>query len=143
MWRKVVIAGLVVVSSLANAGFKVVDETTGRVIRHSSGTVPQAVAKGASARNVADAAAATEAWTIRSGDVVSETVTRWADKAGWQVSWDAQKLIAQGDLSIGTNFEEAISMVVEALNQGGAGIRAVFYEDARVLTRTIRFTEKK
>lgn len=136
------IVGLVLFSTgqVANAGLTVLDDS-GQVIRHVEGAAQNSPWAVQTAKQTADAAAATEAWTIRAGDEVSETLKRWADKANWQVSWEVDKLISQGDLSIGTDFEEAVDMLIDALNRGGAGIRGSYYEDPRALTRTLRITE--
>lgn len=78
-------------------------------------------------------------WTVKSGATLRETFSNWAAQSGWQLAWESQELVASADVTVEGKFDTAVEMVVDALNRGGAGIRAVFYEANRVL----RITEKK
>ena len=80
-----------------------------------------------------------EKWSFRAGDKISDVMSIWCKTNGWTLAWDAQEIVAEVDVTVDGQFETVVEMIVDALNRGGAGIRAVFYDANRVL----RITEKK
>lgn len=80
-----------------------------------------------------------EKWSFRAGDKISDVVSIWCKTNGWTLAWDAQEIVAEVDVTVDGQFEMVVEMIVDALNRGGAGIRAIFYDANRVL----RITEKK
>ncbi|MBP9714387.1 MAG: toxin co-regulated pilus biosynthesis Q family protein [Sterolibacterium sp.] len=72
-------------------------------------------------------------WRIQSGERISDAFVRWAHTLGWQVSWEPDDLIAQTDLELNDTLTGAVTKVIDALNQGGANIRARFYASNHML----------
>lgn len=93
----------------------------------------------APAANGRPAAASRMSWKLQTGDKVSEALALWGKSANWRVVWEAPELVAEADVSLGGNFEDAVTEVVRALNRNGAGLRHIFYDGNRLL----RVTERK
>lgn len=87
------------------------------------------------------AAVAQSPWTAEPGDRASEILARWASKAGWQASWEAEDLAVGGSIRLGGDFSAAVVLLVDALNRSTSGaLKPRFYElDAN---RTVRVTDK-
>lgn len=69
-------------------------------------------------------------WTLKAGDRVSARLDDWAKQNGWQLAWEVKELVVEGvDMSATGTFMDAVGAFVEALNIGGAEIRARFYMD--------------
>lgn len=84
------------------------------------------------------AVAPKEIWRIRTGDKISSVMSSWCKANGWSLVWDAPEIVAEADVAVEGKFEGVIEMIVEALNRGGAGVRALLYDANHVL----RITEK-
>lgn len=78
-------------------------------------------------------------WQINSGDKISDRFNSWAKANGWSLSWETQEVVAEAGVVFTGTFDEAVVMVVDALNSSGNSLHARFYEANKVL----RITERK
>lgn len=78
-------------------------------------------------------------YQIRAGEKISESMSAWCKANNWTLAWDAQESVAEADVALGGNFDHAIEAVLDALNRGGANLRATFYDANRV----VRISEQK
>jgi hypothetical protein len=80
-----------------------------------------------------------EPWTAEAGDRAGEIIARWATKAGWQHSWEADELMVGGTVRLSGDFSAAVTLFIEALNRSAGGaLKARFYELDN--NRTVRVT---
>lgn len=81
-----------------------------------------------------------QAWVIKSGDKLSDTLAAWGRDAGWQsVLWEAPDLMSEMDVTFKGSFEEAVTNTIEALARSGTALRVVFYGGNKV----VRIMESK
>jgi hypothetical protein len=76
---------------------------------------------------------------IQIGEKLSEAFIRWGKAVGWQVSWEAPKLVSEFEFSSDKPFEQAVVEVLNALNRNGAQLDHMFFDGNRML----RIMEKK
>lgn len=103
---------------------------------------PPAPVSTESAAAVASAPAA-EKWNIHAGDKISDVFETWCKSVGWKLVWEARPIAAEVDVAIDGQFDTVVETIVDALNRGGAGIRAIFYDANQVLRIVEKNAEKK
>ena len=76
-------------------------------------------------------------WNVLISDaLLSKTMRRWGDRAGYQVIWDSPKdFPVMAAASFGGSFENAVNAVVDALASSEAPVEARFYSNS-----VVRFT---
>lgn len=76
-----------------------------------------------------------ESWKIVSGAGLHETIQNWAEKAGWQVSWElGPDMAITSDAEFSGSFNEAVSDLVLSINaSSGTLIHAHFFSGNNVL----------
>lgn len=69
-------------------------------------------------------------WQLKAGDNVKDTLSQWAAAAGWEgVSWEVPEIEARTGFTITGTFPEAVEGLIRALNEGGAGLHPIAYEN--------------
>jgi hypothetical protein len=74
-------------------------------------------------------------WTINVGDRSLKNVfARWAEAAGWQLSWELQvDYTIQTRAALTGRFEDVVEAVVKSMEQSEVPMKAVFYGANKVL----------
>lgn len=81
-----------------------------------------------------------DVWSIKAGTGLREAMESWAKRVSWQLAWEIDGDISiQGDASFQGTHERAVSDLVDALNQSGEALSAIFYAG----NNTLRFTRTK
>lgn len=69
-------------------------------------------------------------WQLKAGDNVKDALGQWAIAAGWEgVSWEVPEIEARGGMTIQGTFPEAVEALIRALNEGGAALHPMAYEN--------------
>lgn len=77
------------------------------------------------------------ALVIRKGKPVSDELSAYGRRMGWDLIWEAPVYVAERDMVVPGGFDAAIETFLKGANEAGTRIRAVFYRG----NRTVRVSE--
>lgn len=74
-------------------------------------------------------------WKVSAGSGIHETLNKWADKAGWQLSWEiVPDLALTSEATFSGDFNEAVKELITSINASSSMlIHAKFFDGNNVL----------